>query len=73
MILDIELIYEQESNRWLACIDALPGVMAYGNTQQEAIRNTKPIAMQTLTWMLEDGELSDLDLVEFKILSAQAA
>jgi len=34
----------------------LPRVMAYGNTEEEAIRKVKAIALQVLADMIESGE-----------------
>ena len=40
----------------LASVPDLPGVMAYGNTDLEAIRKVKAIALQVLADMIESGE-----------------
>ena len=53
--LRIELDRE-EDGRWLASVPALPGVMAYGATDQEAIRKAKAVALQILADMIESGE-----------------
>ena len=34
----------------------LPGVMAYGSTEEEAVRKVKSIALQVLADMIESGE-----------------
>jgi len=59
---------ERETDgRWLAAVPALPGVMAYGATPEEAVRKAKAIALQVLADMIESGE----DLPEpFKLLFA---
>jgi len=46
----------EEDGRWLACVPELPGVMAYGETQEEAIRKAKAVALQILADMIENGE-----------------
>ena len=46
----------EEDGRWLACVPELPGVMAYGETQDEAIRKAKDVALQILADMIENGE-----------------
>ena len=51
----IEMVRE-EDGRWLACVPELPGVMAYGETQEEAIRKAKAVALQILADMIENGE-----------------
>ena len=42
--------------RILASVPDLPGVMAYGATQDEAVRKVKTIALQVLADMIESGE-----------------
>ncbi len=46
----------QEDGRILASVPDLPGVMAYGDTEAEAIRKVKSIALQVLADMIESGE-----------------
>ena len=46
----------EEDGRILASVPDLPGVMAYGNIDVEAIRNVKAIALQVLADMIESGE-----------------
>lgn len=67
MNLLITFEYEPETTRWLADIEALPGVTLYGNTKEEAAKNVKMAALQTLKWMVEDGELDDINSVTFEI------
>jgi predicted RNase H-like HicB family nuclease len=53
--LRIELELEQDG-RWLASVPELSGVMAYGATEEEAIRKAKAVALQILADMIENGE-----------------
>jgi predicted RNase H-like HicB family nuclease len=46
----------EEDGRWLAAVPALPGVMAYGTTPEEAVRKAKAVALQILADMIESGE-----------------
>jgi predicted RNase H-like HicB family nuclease len=46
----------EDDGRILAAIPALPGVMAYGATEDEAVRKVKAIALQVLAEMIESGE-----------------
>lgn len=46
----------EEDGRVLASVPELPGVMAYGNTEIDAIRKVKSIALQVLAEMIESGE-----------------
>lgn len=46
----------EEDGRTLASVPDLPGVMAYGATEEEAVRKVKSIALQVLADMIESGE-----------------
>ena len=46
----------EEDGRMLASVPDLPGVMAYGATEEEAVRKVKSIALQVLADMIESGE-----------------
>jgi predicted RNase H-like HicB family nuclease len=49
-------IDREEDGRMLASVPDLPGVMAYGSTEEEAVRKVKSIALQVLADMIESGE-----------------
>jgi predicted RNase H-like HicB family nuclease len=49
-------VEREDDGRMLASVPELPGVMAYGATQEEAIRKAKTIALQVLADMIENGE-----------------
>ena len=46
----------EEDGRILASVPDLPGVMAYGASEEEAVRTVKSIALQVLADMIESGE-----------------
>ena len=46
----------EEDGRFLASVPELPGVMAYGDTEDSALRKAKAIALQVLADMVESGE-----------------
>ncbi len=46
----------EEDGRILASVPDLPGVMAYGAHEEEAVRKVKAIALQVLADMIESGE-----------------
>ncbi len=46
----------EEDGRWLAAVPELPGVMAYGSSQEEATRKAKTVALQILADMIDSGE-----------------
>lgn len=49
-------IEREEDGRFLASVPELPGVMAYGETEDAAVRKAKTIALQVLADMIESGE-----------------
>jgi predicted RNase H-like HicB family nuclease len=49
-------IEREEDGRILASVPDLPGVMAYGSTEDEAIRKVKSMALQVLADMIESDE-----------------
>jgi len=53
----LKIDVERETDgRALASVPELPGVMAYGATEEEAVRNAKSVALQILAAMIENGE-----------------
>lgn len=42
--------------RWIAEVPELPGVMAYGETEQVAIARAKALALRVIADRLENGE-----------------
>ena len=58
---------QEEDGRWLTEIPELPGVMAYGNTREEAVAKVKALALRLMADRLEHGEaipeLADVFLV----------
>lgn len=49
--------YEQEDDgRWLAEVLELPGVLAYGQSSEEAIAKAQALALRVLADRLEHGE-----------------
>jgi predicted RNase H-like HicB family nuclease len=49
-------IEREEDGRWLTEIPDLPGVMAYGQTQAEAVAKVKALALRVMADRLEHGE-----------------
>ena len=54
--LSIELDREDDG-RWIAEALELPGVMAYGETRDEAIGNTERLAIEVIADRISHGEL----------------
>ena len=55
MNLKIEIEREADG-RWIAEVTELPGCMAYGNMQAEALAKAKALALRVLADRLEHGE-----------------
>jgi predicted RNase H-like HicB family nuclease len=49
-------VEREEDGRFLASVPDLPGVMAYGSVEEEAVRKVKSIALQVLAGRIESGE-----------------
>lgn len=49
-------IDRETDGRWIAEVPELPGVMAYGETEQVAIARAKALALRVIADRLENGE-----------------
>jgi predicted RNase H-like HicB family nuclease len=49
-------IEREEDGRFLASVPELPGVMAYGDSEESALRKAKTVALQVLADMIESGD-----------------
>jgi predicted RNase H-like HicB family nuclease len=49
-------VEREEDGRWIAEVPDLPGVMAYGETQEEAISKVEALSLRVLADRLEHGE-----------------
>jgi len=49
-------IEQEDDGRWIAEIDELDGVLVYGDTREDAIRNVKTLALRVIADRLENGE-----------------
>lgn len=49
-------IEREEDGRWIAEVPDLPGVMAYGQSEKEAVSKVKALALRVLADRLEHGE-----------------
>jgi len=55
-------IEREEDGRWLAEVDDLPGVLAYGKTRDEAIAKVEALALRVIADRLDHGEhIPELD------------
>jgi predicted RNase H-like HicB family nuclease len=49
-------IEREEDGRWIAEVEELPGVLAYGQTRDEAVRRAQALCLRVLAERLEHGE-----------------
>ena len=56
---DVEFDRERDG-RWIAEIQNLPGVLAYGETKQKAVRRVYAIALRTLADRIEQGRTAGI-------------
>lgn len=55
MTLIIEL-EQEDDGRWLAEVPALPGVMSYGESRNDAVARVQALALRTIAERLEHNE-----------------
>lgn len=49
-------IEQEAGGRWIAEVEALPGVAAYGMTRSDAVAKVQALALRVLADRLEHGE-----------------
>jgi predicted RNase H-like HicB family nuclease len=62
-------IEREEDGRWIAEVIELPGVLAYGQTREEAISKVQALALRVLADRLEHGE-STPELISLSFIAA---
>lgn len=62
-------IEQEEDSRWLAEVIELPGVIAYGFTQEDAVAKVQALALRVVAERLEHGETGP-DLLEISFKAA---
>lgn len=61
--MNFSIEFEREADgRWLAEIPELPGVLAYGSTQNEAMGRAEILALRVLAERLENSEIGPVNL-----------
>lgn len=60
---------QEDDGRWLAEVLELPGVLAYGNTREEAISRVQALALRVLADRIEHGEHMH-DMLDIKFAAA---
>ena len=49
-------VEQEEDGRWLAEVPAIPGVLAYGETREEAVKRVQALSLQVIADRLAYGE-----------------
>lgn len=66
MHLDVE-VEREDDGRWLAEVPELPGVLAYGESRDQAVARAEALALRVLADRLENEEAGpDLVSVSFR-------
>ena len=52
----------EDDGRWLAEVVGIPGVLAYGATQAEAMKKAEALALRALAERIEHGEMGPLPI-----------
>jgi predicted RNase H-like HicB family nuclease len=60
---------QEEDGRWIAEVLELPGVLAYGKTDLEAVARAQALALRVIAEQLEHGEIAP-DLVSVTFAAA---
>lgn len=47
----------EDDGRWIGAVDAMPGVLAYGASREEALARVQALALRVLADRLEHGEM----------------
>jgi predicted RNase H-like HicB family nuclease len=65
--MNFEIVFDREDDgRWIAEIESLPGVLAYGETQLEAQSKVEALALRVVADQIESHQIT-LDSVQFAI------
>ena len=67
--LTVELDRE-EDGRFIAEIPDLPGVLAYGATREEALRNVQALALRVIADRIQHGEPTPVDVSQVFSIAA---
>jgi predicted RNase H-like HicB family nuclease len=49
-------VEQEQDGRWIAEVSALSGVLAYGDTRDEAVKRAEALALRVIADRLEHGE-----------------
>jgi predicted RNase H-like HicB family nuclease len=66
--MEFEIIFDREQDgRWIAEIESLPGVLAYGASQLEAQSKVEALALRVIADQIEENQTAP-NLVKFATL-----
>lgn len=57
----------EEDGRWIADVPAIPGVMVYGATRDEALTKVQVLALHVIADAIEHGEMQPEPSINFEI------
>jgi predicted RNase H-like HicB family nuclease len=57
----------EEDGRWIADVPAIPGVMVYGATRDEALTKVQVLALHVIADAIEHGEMQPDPSITFEI------
>lgn len=61
--MNFRIEFEQEQDgRWIAEVVDIPGVLAYGKSQEEAMLKAQALALRVLAERIDVGEVSSMPL-----------
>lgn len=60
---------QEEDGRWIAEVADIPGALAYGQSQQEALARVEALALRVIAERLEHGEI-EADFVSVSFAAA---
>jgi len=61
---------QEEDGRWIAEVVRIPGALAYGRTQDEALVKVEALALRVIADRLEYGEIAPAQLVAISFAAA---
>jgi predicted RNase H-like HicB family nuclease len=67
-VVRLKVEFDRETDgRWIGEVPALPGVMAYGRTREEASAAVRALALRVIADRIENGELgADTESILFE-------
>jgi predicted RNase H-like HicB family nuclease len=69
MLIVVE-IEQEDDGRWLAEVSSMPGVMAYGATQEEALERVEALALRVIADQIDHGERRSFKTLQFDLKAA---